>query len=287
MAAGRQLALALAAGLLVLLGLAAIPAGACAGPCGQADYDGDGLYDWADNCPRASNIEQQDSDGDAPPPLFDLGPAPESLPTSKESPLRVYLQPPIQTDPALGSRPSGTGGDACDDDDDNDGVLDRRTAAKTADNCRLAPNPEQRDSDGDGAGDACDTPALPDEEPAAGAAAAAARVTAAVPRAVRFDAVGTGVIVGVRCTAACRVTGSLTLDRRSSSRVVLPRGARTLVLGRGTAFLEGAGRTYLFLPVRAATLRKLARATPRLRPVLRVATGDGKAVTSRRITLRR
>lgn len=35
-------------------------------------------------------------------------------------------------------------GDACDDDDDNDGVPDSR------DNCRLVPNPGQEDKDGKG-----------------------------------------------------------------------------------------------------------------------------------------
>ena len=32
-------------------------------------------------------------------------------------------------------------GDECDDDDDNDGILDEN------DNCRLVPNPDQKDSD--------------------------------------------------------------------------------------------------------------------------------------------
>lgn len=40
--------------------------------------------------------------------------------------------------------------DACDDDDDNDGILD------VFDNCPLVANPNQMDNDGDGSGDACD-----------------------------------------------------------------------------------------------------------------------------------
>lgn len=47
---------------------------------------------------------------------------------------------------------AGDGGDACDTDDDNDGILD-----SAPDNCPLVSNADQADDDEDGTGDACDT----------------------------------------------------------------------------------------------------------------------------------
>src|SRR3954447_2181541 len=91
----------LVAGAVTLAFVAGVPtAGACGGPCAAADYDGDGVNDWADNCPLRSNLSQRDTDKDTPPPLIDIG-RPAGLPNtpvlSYDSPVRVYPATPYQT----------------------------------------------------------------------------------------------------------------------------------------------------------------------------------------------
>jgi len=73
-----------------------------------------------DNCPNVSNPDQADNDLDAYDEKGNL------------------------------AEGANRGGDACDTDDDNDGLLDG------ADKCPLIANPEQADKDNDGAGDVCD-----------------------------------------------------------------------------------------------------------------------------------
>jgi hypothetical protein len=57
---------------------------------------------------------------------------------------------PTVANPGQENNDGDAQGDACDPDDDNDGVLD------TNDNCQFVANPSQSDIDFDGIGDACD-----------------------------------------------------------------------------------------------------------------------------------
>ena len=104
------------------------------------DGDADGPYDWDDNCPTVSNVDQSDVDAD------DVGDLCDRCPE---------LADPDQADADSDGR-----GDACDNcvdvpnpdqvDADGEGVGD------VCDNCPAVANPEQADADGKGLGNACD-----------------------------------------------------------------------------------------------------------------------------------
>ena len=94
------------------------------------DSDGDGFYDWLDNCPSLANPGQEDVDGDG------LGDACDNCPNT--------------SNPGQEDLDADGEGDLCDADRDGD-VLDN-----VADNCPDLFNPSQPDSDGDGIGDECD-----------------------------------------------------------------------------------------------------------------------------------
>ena len=63
---------------------------------------------------------------------------------------------PLIANPHQYNNDSDRNGDACDPDDDNDGVNDYNADGTTLDNCPTVPNKDQADLDGDRLGDACD-----------------------------------------------------------------------------------------------------------------------------------
>jgi len=129
---------------------------------GTGDFDGDGKPDYLDGDNDDDNILDLfeagdkdpttapiDTDNDNKPDYLDDDSDGDTIPDSVESPGPV-LEPPVDTD--KDGKP-----DFQDTDSDDDTVLDG------TDNCRLVANTDQKDTDKDGTGDACDgTPGDPD-----------------------------------------------------------------------------------------------------------------------------
>lgn len=93
--------------------------------------DGDGHQDNKDNCPTVINSSQLDTDEDGLVPYLLFHSVSHSCSRVDKWGLTL-MQMPFSL-----SRQ----GDECDDDDDNDSLVDE------IDNCRLVVNPDQRDSD--------------------------------------------------------------------------------------------------------------------------------------------
>ena len=231
--------------------------------CGAVpDTDRDGVLDYQDNCNGYYNPTQLDTDQDSGEPPYE----------------------PVRT--GYMDRDPKTGGDACDTDDDADGVAD------APDNCQKVPNPDQRDADGDGLGDRCDdeTTAPPaaaaapagsaSASPGPGAGADGPRVTLLpLARTLHVAQMRAGIAVPVRCSTACRLTAELARAKKPARR-----------LATATATLDDAGTTFVFVRLKRSALRSIARARrveAKLRLTATDAQGGHRTGARRRLTLRR
>jgi hypothetical protein len=227
------------------------PGGDLLGDACDDDDDADGVPDAVDRCRVVPDPGQEDADGDG------IGDA-CAVDTDGDGMLDPRDVCPRTADPGQEDHDRDGTGDPCDLDDDADGVFD------AADRCPLAydPAPLDRDRDRDGRGQACD----PDD----GRVPEALRVTLDAGRVHTRAQLGGGLVAGVRCSAACRVSARVTLTPAAARRLRLDRR----LLGTASARLAGAGRTFAFVGLRTAALRRIPRGA-RVGAVLRVTATDG------------
>ena len=115
-------------------------------PTDSTESDGDGVADEEDNCPHASNPDQEDADNDGTGDACD-----------QDGDVDDGDGDEVNDD--MDNCPNAANTDQADSDGDGKGDVcdeDRDGANNDKDNCPDASNPDQIDSDGDGKGDACD-----------------------------------------------------------------------------------------------------------------------------------
>ena len=119
----------------------------------DADKDGDGIVNTADNCPARANASQRDCDADGAGDTCD----PDFIDSDRDGLGDACDNCPTTPNPSQADADGDGIGDACDvcptegsNDQDGDGLC------CPADNCCAVSNPFQQDADGDRAGDVCD-----------------------------------------------------------------------------------------------------------------------------------
>jgi len=121
-----------------------------------SDTDADGIMDPFDNCSGVSNVFQEDYHVDNAGDVCDNDDDNDGIPDSYEN-MYAFLDPFNESDAGEDQDNDGLsnleeyrkGTKPNDDDTDSDGLLDG------TDNCPVTFNPDQKDTDGDGVGDAC------------------------------------------------------------------------------------------------------------------------------------